>query len=75
MKISDIQASPIMICYYSCGKIEEENIGRLLLEPKMMIMINQEDTPWNATILEQWRTVASEFVATCCSYLCTTYME
>ena len=75
MKISDLQAAPIKICCYSCGKIEAENIGRLLLEPEMTIMINREDTPWIATILEQQHTIASEYVAACCRYLCTTCME
>ena len=43
--------------------MEVENIGRLLLEPEMKIMINRDDTPWIATILEQRRTIASESVA------------
>ena len=63
MKISDLQASPITICCYSYGKIEAKNIGRLLLEPEMTIMINQEDAPWIVAILEQRRTIASESVA------------
>ena len=62
MKISGLQATPITISCYSHGKMEAENIGRLLLEPKMTIMINREDTPWIAAILEQRRTIASEFV-------------
>ena len=40
MKISDLQAALITISCYSHGKMKAENIGRLLLEPKMMIMIN-----------------------------------
>ena len=53
MKIFDHQAAPITIRCYSCGKIEVENIGRLLLDPEMTIMINREDTLWIAAILEQ----------------------
>ena len=75
MKISDLQAAPIMISCYSHGNMEEENIGQLLLEPEMTIMINREDTTWITTILEQRHTISSEYVATCCSYLCTTCME
>ena len=52
MKISDLQAAPITISCYSRGKMEAENIGRLLLEPEMTIMINQEDTLWIVAILE-----------------------
>ena len=74
-KIFDLQASPITISCYSCGKMEAENIGRLLLEPEMTIMINREDTPWITAILEQWRTVAYKSIAVCCSYLCTGYVE
>ena len=62
MKISHLQAAQITISYYSYGNMEAENIGRLLLEPKMTIMINREDTPWIADILEQRRTVAATFV-------------
>ena len=52
MKIYDLQAAPIMISCYNCGKIELGNIGRLLLEPAMTIMINLEDTPSIVAILE-----------------------
>ena len=75
MKISDIQAVLITISYYSSGKMEAENIGRLLLEPEMTIVINREDTMWIAAILEKWRTVASKSIASYCSYLCTACME
>ena len=75
MKISDLQATPITVSCYSCGKIEAGNIGILLLEPTMTIMINLEDTPLIAAILEQRHTVASESVAACCNYLCTTCVE
>ena len=54
MKIYDLQAAPITISCYNHGKMEAENIGRLLLEPEMTIMINQEDAPWIVAILEQW---------------------
>ena len=63
MKISDLHAAPITISCYSCGKIEAENIERLLLEPAMTIMINLEDTSSVAVTLEQRHTVASESVA------------
>ena len=59
MKIYDLQAAPITIRCYSCGKIEAENIGRLLLEPAMTIMINLEDALSVAATLEQRRTVAA----------------
>ena len=75
MKISDLHAIPIMISCYSCGKIEVGNIGMLLLNPMMTIMINLEDTPLIVAILEQRRTVASEFVAACCNHLCTACVE
>ena len=75
MKISDLQATPITISYYSHGNMEAENIGRLLLEPEMTIMINREDTSWIAAILEQRRTVSFEYVAAYCRYLCTSCME
>ena len=52
MKISDLQAAPIMIRCYSCGEIEAENIGMLLLKPAMTIMINLEDAPSFAATLE-----------------------
>ena len=63
MKISDLQDAPITMHCYSCGKIEAKNIGRLLLEPAMTIMINLEDTSSVAVTLEQRHTVASESVA------------
>ena len=66
MKISDLQAAPITINCYSCGKMEEENIGRLLLEPEMTIMINREDALWIAADFEQRCTIASKSVAVCC---------
>ena len=75
MKISDLQAAPITISYYGCGKIEAGNVGMLLLEPAMTIMINLEDTLLIAAILEQRRTVAFEYVASCCSHLCTACVE
>ena len=40
MKISNIQDAPIMISCYNRGKMKGENIGRLLLEPEIVIMIN-----------------------------------
>ena len=46
MKISDIQDSLITMSCYSRGKMRVEDIGKLLFEPKIMIMINWEDTPW-----------------------------
>ena len=65
MKIFDLQACPITIRCYSCGKIEAENIGRLLLKPSMTIMINLEDAPSLAATLEQWHKFASESVVAC----------
>ena len=53
MKISDLQAALITISSYSCGKIEVGNIGRLLLEPAMTIMINLEDASSVESTLEQ----------------------
>ena len=52
MKIYDLQDAPITISCYSRGKMEAKNIGRLLLELEMTIMINREDTPWIVAILE-----------------------
>ena len=75
MKISDLQAAPITISCYSCGKIEVGNIGMLLLKPAMTIMINLEDTLSIAAILEQWHTIASESISACCSHLYTTCVE
>ena len=75
MKISDLQAAPITISCYSCGKIEAGNIGMLLLEPAMTIMINLEDTPSIAAILKPRNTVASKSIAAYCSHLCTSCME
>ena len=75
MNIFDLQASPIIIVCYSRGNMEAKNIGRLLLDLEMTMTINQEDTPWIGTILEQWRIVASESVVACCSYPCTTCVE
>ena len=75
MKIFDLQAAPITISCYNCGKIEAGNIGRLLLDPVMTIMINLEDTLLIATILEKRCTIAFESVAACCSHLCTACME
>ena len=63
MKIFDLQAAPITISCYSCGKIEVVNIGILLLDPTMTIMINLEDTPLIAAILEKRCNVASESIA------------
>ena len=63
MKISDLQAAPITIGCYRGGKIEAKNIGSLLLEPAMTIMINLEDTSSIAATLKQQRTVASESIA------------
>ena len=75
MKIYDLQAALIMMSYYSRGKMRAEDIGKLLLEPEIMIMINWEDTPWIAANFEQRRTIASESLASYCSYLCTTHVE
>ena len=52
-----------MISCYSYGKIEAENIGRLLLNPVMTVMINREYTPLIVATLEQWCTIASESIA------------
>ena len=40
MKISDLQAALITIGCYSRGKMRAEDIGKLLFEPEVMIMIN-----------------------------------
>ena len=40
MKISDLQAALITISCYSRGKIRAEDIGKLLLELEIMIMID-----------------------------------
>ena len=40
MKISDLQAALITIGYYSHGKMRAEDIGKLLFELEIMIMIN-----------------------------------
>ena len=40
MKISDLQAALITMRYYSRGKMREEDIGKLLFEPEIIIMIN-----------------------------------
>ena len=40
MKISDLQAAPITMSCYSHGKMKEEDIGKLLFKPEIMIMIN-----------------------------------
>ena len=75
MKISDLQATLIMMIYYSRGKMRAEDIGKLLSEPKIMIMINWEDTPWIAANFEQRRTIASESVVACCNYPCIAHVE
>ena len=63
MKISNLQASPITISCYSYDKIQVGNIGMLLLDPVMTIMINLEDTPSIAATLKRRHTVAYESVA------------
>ena len=40
MKISDLQATLITISYYNHGNMRAEDIGKLLLELEIMIMIN-----------------------------------
>ena len=74
MKISDLQTAPITI-FYSRGKMKAENIGRLLLEPEIVIMINWEDNSWIVAIFEQRRTITSEYVASCYNYICTARVE
>ena len=53
MTIPDLQDALITMSCYSRGKMREEDIGKLLFEPEIMIMINWEDTPWIAANFEQ----------------------
>ena len=39
MKISDLQDSLITINGYSCGRMRVEDIGKLLFDPKIMILV------------------------------------
>ena len=75
MKIYDLQAALITMSCYSPGKMRAEDIGKLLFEPEIMIMINWEDTLWIAANFEQRCTIASKYVAVYCSYPCTARME
>ena len=75
MKISDLQDSLITISCYSRGKMREKDIGKLLFELEIMIMIDWEDIPWIIATFEQLRTIASKSVAIYCSYTCTARME
>ena len=75
MKIFDLQAALIMMSCYSRGKMRAENIGKVLFEIEIMIMINWEDTTWIAANSEQWRTIASKSVVVYSCYPCTAHLE
>ena len=75
MKIFDHQDALITMSYYSHGKMRAENIGKMLLEPEIMIMVNGEDIRWIAATFGKRCTIVSKSVAVCCSYPCTTRME
>ena len=40
MEIFDLQATLITMTYYIHGKMRAEDIGKILFEPEIMIMIN-----------------------------------